>query len=76
MNNLEKISLFLISIGIIIMSIACMDIISILASFFNNFYGYNLPDTYFNSFIFRTVLTLLGGIFLLIGGLFLKKDRS
>lgn len=76
MNKKEKICLILMGLGLIIMSIASLDVISIIASILNKLFALKLPDVYFNSFIFRTIIVFVGGLFFIIGGFIYKKSSK
>lgn len=76
MTKSEKVSLILIGIGLLLMAIAYQDFISITAEFCNKLWHLNLPVITFNSFWFRSLITLIGGTFSAIGGLILKKERK
>lgn len=73
MNKKEILCLILMGLGLIIMSIASFDGISIIASILNKLFALELPDVYFNSFMFRTIIVIIGGLFFITGGLIYKK---
>lgn len=73
MNKKEILCLILMGLGLIIMSIASFDGISIIASILNKLFALELPDIYFNSFMFRTIIVIIGGLFFITGGLIYKK---
>lgn len=76
MHKKKIMCLLLMSIGLMIMTIAVYDVLSIVAEFFNKIFSFNLPDVWFNSFVFRGVLTIFGGLLMFMGGFMYKKTIS
>ena len=72
-KNIEYVFLFL---GLGIMAISSADVISIIASLLEKILNTDLYAVFLSSFIFRAILMLLGGLFLCVGGLMLKKKRD
>lgn len=71
----NKTGLVFLCIGVLLLVLAGADILSIIASVIENIWDINLYAAFLSSFVFRTFLVLLGGIFMLIGG-YLYKDTS
>lgn len=65
--------LFMIT-GILLFIVSQADIISIVISFMERLFMIELHAAFFATFIFRCSLLGIGGIFLLIGGVMLKKE--
>ncbi|WP_196029987.1 hypothetical protein [Longicatena caecimuris] len=62
-------------IGFAIIVISSADVISIIASLLENILNIRLNVVFLSSFLFRAVLMLIGGAFLFIGGIMLKKRK-
>lgn len=71
-KNIEYV--FLI-IGFAIIVISSADVISIIASLLENILNIRLNVVFLSSFLFRAVLMLIGGAFLFIGGIMLRKRK-
>lgn len=77
MKKKEKIALILIVIGLLIMAVAQADIISIAASLITKLTNVNLHAPFLSSFVFRVIVMVFGGFFLLAGGvLYRSKDEA
>lgn len=63
-------------IGTAIMAVSYLDIISIISSVLNKLLNLGLPDVWLTSFVFRGIVALFGGLFLIAGGLLLKNNRK
>ncbi len=71
-KNIEYV--FLI-IGFAIIVISSADVISIIARLLENILNIRLNVVFLSSFLFRAVLMLIGGAFLFVGGIMLKKRK-
>ena len=75
MNKREILSMILFLLGLSIMIMGSSDILSIVANGLNLVSNLNLPDIFLNTFGFRTLLVLAGGL-LMMTGLFLFKKND
>lgn len=73
---MNKLALFLMSIGVLIFVITGADIISIVISVIEKIFSVNLNSQFFSSILFRGCLIILGGALLLIGGVMYKKNDN
>lgn len=73
MEKKEKIGLLLMGLGILIGIIMVYDVLSIIGDLVSLITGFDLNVKFLNSFGFRLIGILLGGIFLLTGGFIYKK---
>lgn len=73
---MNKLALFLMSIGVLIFVITGADIISIVISVIEKIFSMNLNSQFFSSILFRGCLIILGGALLLIGGVMYKKNDN
>lgn len=73
---MNKLALFLMSIGVLIFVITGADIISIVISVIEKIFSVNLNSQFFSSILFRGCLIILGGALLLIGGIMYKKNDN
>lgn len=76
MEKKEKIGLLLMGLGILIGIIMVYDVLSIIGDLVSLITGFDLNVKFLNSFGFRLIGILLGGIFLLIGGFIYKKNSK
>lgn len=65
--------LFII-IGYVIMSISVLDLTSVFLSITNIIFKLHLLDVAFSSFIYRTILCLIGGAIMFLEAKIYKKD--
>lgn len=75
MNNKEKIGILLVVLGIITMLISFNDVISILVDVIGKLFKLELPVVFFSSFLFRAVITCIGGMICLLGAMILKNKK-
>lgn len=73
---MNKLGLFLMSIGILLFVITGADIISIVISVIEKIFSVNLHSQFFSTIVFRGCLTIIGGALLLIGGILYKKNDN
>lgn len=76
MKNKESIGILLVALGIIAMLISFNDIISILVDIVGKLFKLELPVVFFSSFLFRALITCIGGIICLSGALILKNKMK
>ena len=67
MKNKENIGILLVALGIITMLISFNDVISILVDVVGKLFKLELPVVFFSSFLFRALITCIGGIICLSG---------
>lgn len=73
---MNKLGLFLMSIGILLFIITGADVISIVVSLMEKILSADLNSQFLSSFIFRGGLIIIGGISLLIGGILYKENSN
>ena len=72
----KYIELACIGLGLGIMAISTSDILSIGASILEKIWNVDLKAVFLSSFQFRAILLCIGGVIMLVGGLFLKRKKN
>ena len=62
-------------IGYVIMSVSVLDLTRVFLSLLNIIFKLHLPDVAFSSFIYRTILCLIGGLITILGAKIYKKNE-
>ena len=73
-KTVKRMYMSLIGIGGILMTLACLDKLDLISKLFYFSMDFEISNFFLHTFIFRTSIETMGGIFILIGMLIYKKE--